>query len=445
MKIRTALTLKNTCATAAVFLLCTILIYIVSEHTRSKTFFHDLRSEAITKAHLFLQNKVDPKTMQDIYLNNKEFINEVEVAIYTPDFKMLYHDAVQNDIIKENRQMISSILNKKEIEFYIGKYQGIGMLYTLNGKNYIVTAAAYDGYGYANLTKLKNALLVLFIILARTALRPIREIVKEADIITASQISRRLPVKNRKDELGELSTTFNALLNRLEVSFNAQKMFVSNVSHELRTPLAALIAELDIASQKERSCQQYRTTILNALNDARRMTKLIDGLLNLAKADYQQEQIKMEHIRLDELLLDVREFILRAHPDYHVEIIFEQEEAEDDSLITVNGNHYLLSIAFSNLIENNCKYSADHSSFIQISYWDKCAVVRCSDDGMGMSDTDKQHLFKLFYRGEQEKVAEGHGIGMALSQKIIRLHRGDIAVHSEKEKGTTFIVELPHI
>lgn len=253
MKIRTALTLKNTCATAAVFLLCTMLIYFVSEHTRSQTFFHDLRSEAITKAHLFLQNKVDPKTMQDIYLNNKEFINEVEVAIYSPDFKMLYHDAVQSDIIKESRQMIDSILSKKEIDFYIGKYQGIGMLYNLNGKDYIVTAAAYDGYGYSNLSKLKNTLIILFVIgltllfatgyiLARTALRPIREIVKEADIITASQISRRLPVKNRKDELGELGTTFNALLNRLEVSFNAQKMFVSNVSHELRTPLAALIA-----------------------------------------------------------------------------------------------------------------------------------------------------------------------------------------------------------
>ncbi len=456
MKIRTALTLKNTCATAAVFLLCTMLIYFVSEHTRSQTFFHDLRSEAITKAHLFLQNKVDPKTMQDIYLNNKEFINEVEVAIYSPDFKMLYHDAVQSDIIKESRQMIDSILSKKEIDFYIGKYQGIGMLYNLNGKDYIVTAAAYDGYGYSNLSKLKNTLIILFVIgltllfatgyiLARTALRPIREIVKEADIITASQISRRLPVKNRKDELGELGTTFNALLNRLEVSFNAQKMFVSNVSHELRTPLAALIAELDLASQKERSCQQYRTAINNALNDARRMTKLIDGLLNLAKADYQQEQIKMEDIRLDELLLDVREFVLRAHPDYRIEIIFEQEEAEDDKQITVSGNHYLLSIAFSNLIENNCKYSADRSSFIQISYWDKWTVVRFSDDGMGMSDTDKQHLFKLFYRGEQEKVAEGHGIGMALSQKIIHLHKGDIVVHSEKDKGTTFIVELPHV
>ena len=76
----------------------------------------------------------------------------------------------------------------------------------------------------------------------------------------------------------------------------------------------------------------------------------------------------------------------------------------------------------------------------------RAAKVKLFNDCGGTEiETCKQHLFKLFYRGEQEKVAEGHGIGMALSQKIIRLHRGDIAVHSEKEKGTTFIVELPHI
>lgn len=116
-------------------------------------------------------------------------------------------------------------------------------------------------------------------------------------------------MKNEKDELGELSTAFNALLERLEVSFNSQKMFVSNVSHELRTPLAALIAELDLSLQKERSGEQYRQAMQNVLLDARRMTKLIDGLLNLAKADYQKEHIKMQEIRLDELLLDAREFI----------------------------------------------------------------------------------------------------------------------------------------
>lgn len=456
MKIRTALTLKNACATMAVFLFCTVSIYIVSEHTRSRTFFHDLKREAVTKAHLFLQNRVDARTMQEIYLNNKAFINEVEVAVYTPDFRMLYHDAVENDIVKETGEMIDEILREKEIEFCVGDYQAVGLLYTFNGDDYVVTAAAYDGYGRANIAGLGRTLLVLLVVgmlllaavgwlLARAALRPIRSIVKEADAITASEISRRLPVKNLRDELGELSTTFNALLERLEVSFDSQKMFVSNVSHELRTPLAALIAELDLALQKERTGEQYRAAVTAALQDARRMTRLIDGLLNLAKADYMKEQIKMEEIRLDELLLDVRAYILRTHPDYRVHLLFEREEADDDRLITVRGNSYLLAIALSNLIENNCKYSADRTSCIQISYWERWAVLHLSDDGEGMSETDKQHLFTLFYRGSSDRVVEGHGIGMALSQKIIRLHGGEIAVHSEQGRGTTFAVELPHV
>ena len=118
------------------------LIYLVSEHIRSNTFFHNLKSEAVTKVHLFLQNQVDADIMQSIYLNNKEFINEVEVAVYTTDFHMLYHDAIDNDIVKENPEMIAQILQQKEIEFYIGKYQAVGMVYPFNGQTYIVTAAA---------------------------------------------------------------------------------------------------------------------------------------------------------------------------------------------------------------------------------------------------------------------------------------------------------------
>ena len=456
MKIRTALTLKNTVVIATIFLLCMVLIYMFSEQTREKTFFRNLKSEGITKAHLFLVDLVDAQTMQSVYLNNKQFINEVEVAVYTTDFQMLYHDAIQNDIVKETREMINDILRKKEIEFYIGKYQGIGMVYSFKGKKYIVTAAAYDGHGYANLLELQRTLVTLFIVglsllfaagylLARVSLQPIRNIANEAETITASQIDRRLPVKNEKDELGELSTAFNALLDRLEISFNSQRMFVSNVSHELRTPLSALIAELDLSLQKERTTEQYRRAMQDMLQDTRRMTRLIDGLLNLAKADYRKEEISMREVRVDELLLDVRELLLRAHPKYNIRLLFGQEEADDDRLITTTGNPYLLNIAFSNLIENNCKYSDNHSSIIQISFWDKWTVVRLSDDGIGMSDVDKQHLFTLFYRGEKEKVVEGHGIGMALSQKIILLHGGNIAVHSEQGEGTTFVVELPHV
>ena len=380
----------------------------------------------------------------------------MEVAVYTTDFQMLYHDAIQNDIIKETQEMINDILRKKEIEFHIGKYQGVGMVYPYRGKEYIVTAAAYDGYGYDNLIGLQKTLFILFIVglsllfitgyfLARVSLQPIRNIVNEAETITASQIDRRLPVKNEKDELGELSTAFNALLNRLEISFNSQRMFVSNVSHELRTPLSALIAELGLSLQKERTTEQYRYAMQNMLQDARRMTRLIDGLLNLAKADYRKEEISMRDVRLDELLLDVRELILRAHPEYHIDLLFGQEEADDDRLITTMGNPYLLNIAFSNLIENNCKYSGNNTSSVQISFWDRWTIIHLSDNGIGMSEIDKQNLFTLFYRGEDEKIVEGHGIGMALSQKIIRLHGGEIAVHSERGEGTTFVVKLPHV
>ncbi len=234
-------------------------------------------------------------------------------------------------------------------------------------------------------------------------------------------------------------------VERISKSLESQKMFVSNVSHEMRTPLAAIIAGLDLALQKERSKKEYQKTIGNALQDAHRMNRLIDGLLNLAKASYNKEEIKKQEIRLDELLLDARNTLLKAHPKYHIDILFETDTNDDDDYITVMGNLYLLNIAFSNLIENNCKYSQDKTSFIQISYWESKTIIRLSDSGIGMSDEDKEHLFTLFYRGNKEDIVEGHGIGMALSQRIIHLHDGNIAVYSEEGKGTTFVVELPHV
>ena len=208
--------------------------------------------------------------------------------------------------------------------------------------------------------------------------------------------------------------------------------------------MAALTAELDLALLKERSSEQYQMAIGNALQDSRRIVNLIDGLLNLAKADYQSEQITMEEVRLDELLLDARELVLKAHPDYHIELVFEQE-AEEDNVLTIIGNSYLLTTAFVNLIENNCKYSSNRASSVLIAYWEQWAIIRLSDNGVGMSDTDKENLFKLFYRGDNKNIAPGNGIGMVLTQKIIHLHKGELTVASHKDEGTTFVVKLLHI
>ncbi len=455
MKIKIKLTLEYTAITALLFLAAMVSVYYVSARTRSNTFYRSLEQEAVTKAHLFLSGKINPSIMHSIYMNNKNFINEVEVVVYRPLFHMLYHDELQSDIIKETPGMMQKILRQKRIDFRVGKYQAVGITYRFHGKQYIVTAAAYDQYGITNMNELRTLLIWFSIIgisllalagyiLARLAFAPVKALSEEAENITAKEINKRLPVKDSHDEVGELSIAFNRLLDRLEKAFQSQKMFVSNVSHELRTPMAALIAELELAVFKKRTSVEYEKAINRALQDAHHVVKLITGLLNLAKADYLPEQIKMKDIRLDELLLDARETVLKANPDYNVELIFENE-AEDDSVLTVSGNSYLLTTAFINLIENNCKFSPDHISSVHISYWQKESILRFTDNGIGISEKDQKEIFKPFYRGENQDYTSGHGIGMALCFKIIQLHKGTIEINSLKGEGTTYIVSLPHI
>ncbi|MCD8301679.1 MAG: HAMP domain-containing histidine kinase [Prevotellaceae bacterium] len=317
--------------------------------------------------------------------------------------------------------------------------------------------AIYVASDHYSLNQLHRALYIIFAValvvlavsgylLSRSSLEPINRLAEQMENLSAEHIGQRLPISEDGTEVEELTAAINALLDRLEASFTSQKMFVSNVSHELRTPLATIIGGLDLALQRQRPEEYYQQVISVSLHDAWEMSHLIDELLDLAKADYASDQVKMEEIRLDELLIDVRENLLRANPGYQIELLFGSDSAEeDDSGITVRGNVYLLRIAFSNLIENNCKYSDNHTSFVQISFWQEWCTLLFSDNGMGMTDEEEESLFNLFYRGEDARSAEGHGIGMTLAQKIVLMHQGEISVRSEKGEGTTFLVRLRHI
>lgn len=456
MKIRHKLTLRYTCVTATIFSVVVFVIFLFSEHTREKEFFRDLTREAVTKANLFLSGQVDPIAMQSMYHNNRQFIDEVEVAVYTTDFQLLYHDAQEIDIIKETPELINTAITNKEFKFYEGKYQGIAMIYPYRGKNYVITAAAYDGYGYTKLRLLTTLLIILWAIglliiavigylLAKGALRPVSRIVEKVDAINGANLNSRLYVKKQHDELDELSETFNRMLDRLQQSFDNQKMFVSNVAHELRTPLAALIAELEVAQLREhRSEEEYHLAITNALGDAEKLKHLITGLLDLAKTDYDISRISTEELRMDELLLDAREMVLKANKEYSVDLIFDHD-AEDDKVLTVLGNAYLLRTAFVNLIENNCKFSDNKSSDVQISFYGNNTIIRFSDTGIGISSDEIERIFTPFYRGSNALHIKGQGIGLTLTQKIIQLHKGVLTIHSIKNEGTTFVVKIPHI
>ena len=310
-----------------------------------------------------------------------------------------------------------------------------------------------DGYDMLRILNIQLLLLwifsfaVLFLIgyfMAKSALKPVSQIVRQVESITASNLSKRVEVDANNDEIGELATTFNHTLNRLEKSFDSQKMFVSHISHELRTPLAALIAELELSLRKERDVKDYKAVIENALNDARKIEHLSMGLLNLAKASYNVNQITISPIRIDEILMEAYAVVTKANPAYKIDLFIDNEN-DDDTLMTIQGNEYLLLTAFVNLIENGCKFSENKTSRIEVIVTDEDIVVSFSDNGIGIPAEEIPSLFDPFYRGSNKTYTSGNGIGLALVDKIMTMHNGEIKVESEVGKGSCFTVALKHL
>lgn len=453
MKIRIKLVLLFTTLFVLFMVGFAVHIYYSAALDRERNYYDHLKREAITKANLLLGAKVPEEVLQVIYKNAENMLYEEEVAIYDTFFNLVYHDAVEIDKVKETSSMIEEIKEKKEIRFSDGKMQIIGLSYLFEGQEYVLTAAAVDNAGFVALQHLSYTLglsLVLILVLsaiagyyfAGSAVRPVEDIVKNVAKITATSLDKRIPIKNRYDEIGELAITFNDMLDRLETSFQSQRNFVSNISHELRTPLAILVGELELALNKARDPFADQKVIETALLDARKLVKLSNDLLDFAKANYDQTEIAKKVIRVDEVLLDARDAVLKVSADYKVELSFDHL-MDDDVSFSMLGNEYLLRVAFFNLIENACKFSNDYTCNVHIIPKNKELLIQFKDRGVGIAQEDMPYIFKEFYRGSQKQYIWGTGIGLSLTKKIVDLHDGQITVVSTLEEGTIFSLLLP--
>ena len=453
MKIRLKLTLLFSGLFALLLLGFSLTVYLFNTTQREEGYYKRLKQLAITKTNLLLGAKVNPAVLQLIYKSSLNTLPQEEVAIYDTAYHILYHDAMDIDKVKETMGMLDSIVRLGELHFYVEDLQAIGFSYVFQGRTYVITAAAKDDDGLSKLRTLRVALAIGFllavmvtllagILFARKALSPVSDMVGKVGDISASRLDLRIDTGNGQDEMAELALTFNQMLDRLENSFNAQKQFVSNISHELRTPLAAIITELEVSAINERSAREYKEMNGLVLGEARKLSRLSTDLLDLAKASYDPSGITFRELRLDEVLLDARQGILRANPGYRVELQFETDIEEGDP-IAIRGNEYLLKVAFANLIENACKFSADRQCKVTIYFKEHCPVISFRDDGIGIPVSDLPHIFTPFYRGENKTFAAGNGIGLSLTARIVQLHRGTMEVRSTHGQGTTFTIRLP--
>lgn len=448
MKVRTRLTLLFTFVTAMLMVFYGIAVYYSSSEAREVSFYAQLRNEAVAKANLFFQSTLGEKEMHRVYKNNTKTINEVQVAIYDPEFNLIYHDDSKVDYVKEDPKMLSNIQKKKEISFFIDDLQAIGTIYSHNGKEYLVTAAGYDQYGYSSINHLLTISIIAFIsililvylagiFLSKKALNPLSEMVNQIKKITAGKLQLRLKTTGEKDELNELAQNFNGMLERLENSFDAQKHFVSNISHELRTPLSAIITELEHSSEKEQTQEEYQQTIQYALDDARNMVKLSNSLMDLAKASYDPNEISFSEVRLDEILLESYSKIIKENQEYKVSLNIDNSVEEHQ--LVIQGNEYLLQVSFNNLIDNACKYSPIHTCSIEVKGDSKTLSIQFINTGITISQNDLLHIFEPFYRSKDSTKEKGYGIGLFLTEKIIHLHHATIKVVSENNE-TVFTV-----
>jgi signal transduction histidine kinase len=451
MTIRFRLSSRYTFITVTLFLLFALNIYWAAQRDRANEFFAVLRQEALTKANLYFRAKIPVETLQQIYRNNRQLLSEVEVAIYSSGFELLYHDALDIDVVKESPQMIERINKFGDLQFYQDDWQVLGLSYDWEGQRYYIFATAYDRYGYRKMDRLRQNMLwsaVFFLLLifwagyffATQALLPLRQMTAKVQAISASNLHWRLPLGKYRDELGQLAHTLNELLDRLENSFEAQKLFVSNLSHELRTPLAALITELEWRLSHPREAQADQQTLENILRDAKKMAGLYKSLLDLAKASYDPSQIHFKLLRIDELLLDAQSDVLSHQTHYKIKLEFETVP-EIQTPLLVWGNEYLLRLACANLLDNACKFSPDQTCRVKIRTANQSIFLLFQDSGPGIAALEQDQLFKPF--SKLSTHPQGYGIGLYLAHKIAQLHKGRLSYLAAQPQGAIFVLELP--
>lgn len=279
--------------------------------------------------------------------------------------------------------------------------------------------------------------------LAKYSLQPIDDIARSAKAITAHNLSQRLPMPAVNDEVARLTETLNDMIARLEASFRQIQQFTGDASHELRTPLAILMGELEVALHSTKTPEEYQDILISALEEVIRLSKVVELLLDLSRAESGQVEMHFELMKMDSMLNDIYEdaMILSEERDIHIEY-----ESEKD--VEVYGDKVRLHQAFLNIIDNAIKYT-HNGGHITMKLWREkhYAAVSVSDTGVGIPEQDIQSIFDRFYRVDKARSQDvrGHGLGLAIVKWAIEAHHGSIDIQSSVGKGTVFTVKIPYV
>ena len=294
--------------------------------------------------------------------------------------------------------------------------------------------------------------------LTKKALTPLQKLTSEVSQIQAQNLSTQLAVPNSKDEIAQLTSSFNEMLARLDNAFSTQKQFSANAAHELRTPLAVLQTNLEVFEKKqEPEMVEYRQLFTMIKEQTARLSQLVGTLLDMTnlKSVPRTDHVSLEEL-VDEVFCDLDPVAEKAgisihfddssSQDWHTDVHTPDASALNNNIRNITGSYVLLYRAVYNLVENAIKYNRPNGS-VTVSVKEKNgqAMILVKDTGIGISPENQKKIFDPFFRVDKSRSRTfgGAGLGLALVWEIAALHGGSVRVAESSDSGTTIAAELP--
>ena len=292
------------------------------------------------------------------------------------------------------------------------------------------------------------ALSVLFLIfvvivgyrIIKNAFKPVKQISDTALKIKRSKdFSNRIELEDSNDdEIHKMASTFNEMLDTVEEVFIHEKQFSSDVSHELRTPITVILAQSDYALQYSDTLEETKESLEVINRHAKRMTNLINQIMELSKLERQKE-IEKEKINLSNIVLQLLEDYKPLLESKNLNLVYNVEKD-----LRIQGNKIMLERVFLNILMNAVKFTKTNIE-VSLTREDKTAVLKIRDDGIGISEENKKFIWERFFQVNDSRNKEenkGSGLGLSMVKKIVDLHSATIDLESELEQGTCFTIKF---
>lgn len=443
MKLRHKLAFTYGLLTVGLLTIFGLTVYYFESEHRKEEFYKQLKNRVeITEKMVLERSAFTQEAFEKI---REQFLNKLPKE--TEDVVPLVSGWRSQLTVNCPDNFLQELENTGEAIFTQGDRQGAGRVFYLEGGDYAVVITATDEEGLELLGNLKRLLIVTLCVaavitflvsylVAKVILRPVSATIREANTISANNLNYRLPVSDTDDELGQLALAFNGMLERIEQTFQSQKRFVADASHEIRNPLTSILGEAELALEKERTIEEYRLALSQIYQEADRLNRLVNNLLQLSVITTSAPDVKKEKVPAHELVKEAVSIFMRQHPGCNI-------VTESSVIRPVLVNRNLIVNAILNLLDNACKFSDNSEVKVSMKETEQAVCISISDSGIGIPEQDIPRIRQPFFRSENVRQIPGTGIGIPLTVKIVELHGGSLHINSVLNKGTTVILQIP--